>query len=208
MTEAIAPGYMALPFDWQRLGPERVSGVLDHFCAHPLWMVQALGPEEMRVAAAAVLTSPDNRIWEVWRGGEMCGLLLLTNIIPMVDAQVHFTFMDRNLIGKTRLIVNWMRDCVAMFDFQRLTAEVPEYEPRLRKFYRNKLGFRYEGEGSVKDRMTRWLGHMKPEAALEQMAVEFADLSSRRERSIRGRSGPDEWKDLIRLRVLRGELLD
>jgi RimJ/RimL family protein N-acetyltransferase len=180
---------MALPFDRVRLGPERCQKILDTFCDHPSWMTIPAAPEVMRVIAAKVLTDPANRIMEVWNGGEFVGLLLLTGITPGVDGLVHFVFFDRNLVGKRRLILNWLDQCFEEFELQRVTLEVPETVEVLASFARRKLGFKFEGEDRQKD-------------VKHQDAVHIAKQGSRKERA---HFDKGEWRDILRLRLLREE---
>ncbi len=186
---AIASGYMAIPFDPSRGDRNRITLILDTFCEHPSWMSLPVGPEVMRIVAAKILTDPENRIMEVWRGGEFVGLLLLTSIVPGVDALVHFVFFDRNLVGKRGLILNWLDQCFAELELQRVTMEVPETVEVLASFARRKLGFKYEGE----DR--------QPELK-HQDAVHQAKQGSRKERA---HFADGEWRDILRLRLLREE---
>ena len=186
---AVASGYLAVPFDRVRLGPARCQVILDTFCAHPSWMSAPLGPEMARIVAATVLTNPEHKIMEVWRGGDLVGLLLLTDISLGVDALCHFVFFDKSLVGKRGLILNWLDQCFEEFQLQRITLEVPETVEVLASFARRKLGFKYEGED-------------RDPALKHQDAVHHAKQGSRKERAhyVNG-----EWRDVLRLRLLRDE---
>jgi RimJ/RimL family protein N-acetyltransferase len=186
---SIAPGYMALPFDRVRLGPERCAQILQTFCEHPSWMTLPFEPAVMKLVAAKILTNPENRVMEVWKGGEFVGLLLLTGITPGVDALVHFVFFDRNLVGKRGLILNWLDQCFEEFQLQRVSLEVPETVEVLASFARRKLGFKYEGED-------------RDPTLKHQDAVHQAKQGSRKEKA---HFDKGEWHDILRLRLLREE---
>jgi hypothetical protein len=103
-------------------------------------------PDERRVLIASILSDPLNRVWLVWNGGVLIGALLLTHIVPQIDAQCHFVFFDRTLYGRKALVWNLMGKVFREYGFQRLTVEIPENLPILYRFVRQKLWFRLEGE--------------------------------------------------------------
>ena len=145
--------------------------------------------EERMVAVAHTLTAPDTVAWEVWRHDTLCGILILSKIVPQLDALAHFAFFDRQLFGRTKLMQRVIGQAFERFQLERLTAEVPEHMTALIDFARRKLGFRYEGEAAA-------------EAAGIPRARWVASWGSRRERSYWD-SGT--WRSTMRLRLLRTE---
>jgi hypothetical protein len=158
-------------------------------------------PEERRILIASVLSDPLNRVWLVWQSGVLIGVLLLTHIIPQVDAQAHFVFFDRTLFGRKALVWNLMGRVFRDYDLQRLTVEVPEYLTPLYKFVRKKLYFRLEGETTAEGHplVTQKLTPYVPNGP-----AWAARLGSRRERAC-WNSETNEWVDVLRLRLLRSE---
>ena len=158
-------------------------------------------PDERRVLIASVLSDPLNRVWLVWQGGVLTGVLLLTHIIPQVDAQAHFVFFDRTLFGRKALVWNLMGWVFREYDLQRLTVEVPEYLTPLYKFVRKKLYFRLEGEVVAEGHplVTQKLNPYVPNGP-----AWVARLGSRRERAC-WNSETNQWVDMLRLRLLRTE---
>ena len=145
--------------------------------------------EERKVAVAHVLTAPDTYTWEVWRGQALVGILVVSKVIPGLDALAHFAFFDRALFGRTRLIQRVIGTVFQQFGLERLSVEVPEHLTALLDFTRRKLGFRYEGEAAA-------------EAAGLPRARWVAAWGSRRERSF---YADGTWRATIRLRLLRSE---
>lgn len=203
MTAVAEPvALLMTPLDLEAPNAEaKVAIMLDHAVAHPEWFGAESDPEARRQSALWLLTNPYHLTWEVWRGSELVGILLLWRITPKVDAVVHFVFFDRNLVGKVRLLRNFLRYCFEELGFQRLSMEVPEDVEKLISFARRKLAFRYEGEGAVQSHplvadLERWRGKDgKPH-------VWAASVGSRRERA-HWRNG--EWLDVVCLRLLAPE---
>jgi hypothetical protein len=158
-------------------------------------------PDERRVLIASVLSDPLNRVWLVWQQGVLIGALLLTHIVPRIDAQAHFVFFDRTLFGRRTLVWNLMGRVFHDYDLQRLTVEVPEYLTPLYKFVRKKLYFRLEGEVVAEGHplVTQKLNPYVPNGP-----AWVARLGSRRERAC-WNSETNQWVDLLRLRLLRSE---
>lgn len=193
---------MSVPLDLDGPGGEaKLEMILGHAMEHHEWFGAESTPEDRRQSALWLLTHPYHLTWEVWRGSELVGILLLWRITPKVDAVVHFVFFDRNLVGKVRLLRNFLRYCFDDLGFQRLSMEVPEDVEKLISFARRKLSFRYEGESAVQSHplvadLERWRGKDgKPN-------VWAASVGSRRERS-HWRDG--KWLDTICLRLLAPE---
>ena len=186
-----------VPFDPDRGSPEKNTYILDRLSERPDWTVTPMDPLERRTAMAAALVSPRNLVCEVWRGGEIVGILLVHNILPRVEAQVHFVFFDGNLVGRRQVLKQWCRDVLIGLDLQRLILLIPEHVETLIRFARVKLGFRYEGESGL-------LGHPALAAlGMENPHVWVARQGSRRERSCL-RNGV--WVDTVQLRLHRDEV--
>ena len=198
-------GLFATPYAFQEVDPAWNTLLLDTLAQHPQWVYTPSTEAERRVTAAAVLTSPDNLIWGVWRHGELLGVLYLGKIVRGLDATLHVLFFDRNLVGKRALLHRFIGFCFTEPDlaFRRLSVEVPEDADKLLRFYR-KFGFRFEGE-------TRATG-LVPTAFLEAGAPGLpaipgasrwiASQGSRVEGAF-WRDG--RWIDVLRLRLLRDE---
>ena len=197
---AVAPetGLMSVQLDLSTPnGAEKLAIILDHAAEHPEWFAHASTEDERRQTAYWLLTQPTHLTWEVWRGGELVGILLLWRITPKVDALLHFVFFDRNLVGKVRLLRRFLRYCFEELGFQRISMEVPEDVEKLISFARRKLAFRFEGEDAVRShpliaelqRATGSSGNPQTWAA---------KVGSRRERS-HWRDG--RWLDVVCLRL-------
>jgi hypothetical protein len=201
-TATEAPTYFAVPLDLTtENGAAKLTLILQQAAAHPQWFGVSQGAEERAQSAYWMLTHPEHLVWEVWRGGDMVGILLLWRITPKVDALLHFVFFDKNLVGKVRLLRRFLRTCFEDLGFQRISMEVPEDIEKLVSFARRKLAFRYEGESAVRshpliadlERATGRSGNPHTWAA---------SVGSRRERA-HWRDGV--WHDLICLRLTAPE---
>jgi len=188
---------LIVPFDPDRGPWEKNTYVLNQLEQRPDWTVTPMDAVERRGALAATLVNPKNLVCEVWRGGEIVGILVVQNILPHVEAQVHFVFFDGNLVGRRMLLKQWCRDVLLGLNLQRLIILIPEHVETLIRFARVKLGFRYEGESSLK-------GHPALDAlGMENPHVWVARQGSRRERSCL-RNGA--WVDTVQLRLHRDEV--
>jgi len=196
--------YLATPYEPERGGPEKVQRILDAAANHPQWFNGPSTPEERQHLAFWLLNHPEHLTWEVWRGGELVGILLLWKITPKTDALLHFVFFDHNLAGKVGLLQRFLGYCFRDLGFQRITMEIPEDIEKLVSFARRKLAFRYEGESAVKshpliadlERATGKSGNPHTWVAAQ---------GSRRERA-HWRDGV--WLDLICLRLTAPEYLE
>lgn len=186
---------MLVPYVWDHGDPTKNTRILDHLCAHPGWIsVPTADEAERRVLYAQLLVDPDNQVWEVWRGAELVGILYLSQITG-VDALLHFTFLDHNLIGKRRLLRRFLTQCFED-GFQRLSMQIPVFVPQLLHFARRALGFRFEGEIACQ-------GHqLTPRLGIENPQVWIAKWGSRREQA-HWHNG--EWHDVHLLRLLKSE---
>jgi RimJ/RimL family protein N-acetyltransferase len=101
-----------------------------------------------RYVIARKLTAPDACVWEVWRMGDLVGIIHLTDIVFRQDAQAHFAFWDkRNLRGKRGLLLKAIdKYAFGKLQLHRITIEVPAHMYRLRRYLIEDLGFGHEGE--------------------------------------------------------------
>ena len=192
---------LAMPYDPERGGIEKVQKILDHAAAHPQWFSGPSDPEDRMALASWLLHHPEHLTWEVWREGELVGILLLWKITPKTDALLHFVFFDHNLAGKVGLLQRFLGYCFRDLGFQRITMEVPEDVEKLVSFARRKLSFRYEGEAAVKSHpLVAELERATGSSGNPHTWV--ATQGSRKERA-HWRDG--KWLDLICLRLTAPE---
>jgi hypothetical protein len=193
---------MAVPFVST---PAKVQIILEACLKHPWWFNAPATDEERAMAAAVLIHDPYNKVWEVWRGGQFVGLLLLWRIQDRVDAVVHFVFFDQNLIGKRGLILSFLGHCYHELGYQRLSIEVPEFKMAMLGFARRKLGFRFEGEQEVLKMVVQHQLRLKDPYRSnhkESIAVVMAGAGSRRE-AAHWHEG--KWYDVLCLRQTRSE---
>lgn len=188
--------YLMIPFDAERGNRERFTVILDFLCDHPSWVTIPCAPELRRVLFAHILTDKRNRIWEVWSGATLVGMLYLGEIRPFVSGTIHFVFMDRELVGKTDLLHAWFRECFQIGDFQSLLVYAPEFIPTYLHYCR-RLGFRFQGEGRRHPAMDK-LGMDNPH-------VWVAKQGSRREKA-HWHAEKQEWQDVFVLRLTPSDL--
>lgn len=192
---------LAVPYTPERGGEAKVQKILDAASANPQWFNGPSEPAERQQLAFWLLHHPEHLPWEVWRDGELVGILLLRRITPKTDALLSFVFFDHNLVGKVGLLQRFLGYCFTDLGFQRISMEIPQDVEKLVSFARRKLAFRYEGESAVKNhpliadlkRATGSSGNPHTWAASQ---------GSRRERA-HWREGV--WLDLICLRLTASE---
>ena len=191
---------VALPFDPLSQTEDTAKKLLDGMVAMDNLFPVPGTLEERRILIASVLSDPHNRVWTVWRGADLCGVIVLTHIVPRIDAVGHFAFFDRQLLGRKQLIWNVMGKIFTDLNLQRLTVEIPEHLTPLIRFVQRRLSFKSEGEGrAAAHPLMAKLSPYVPNGA--QWA---ARLGSRRERAFY-RSDTNEWVDCVRMRLLRSE---
>ena len=192
---------LAVPFQPLNINERTAQLLLDGMLSVPAIFPTPGTVEERRVLIASILSDPLNRAWLVWNSGTLIGALLLSHIVPKVDAQCHFVFFDRTLFGRKALLWNLMGKVFQEYDLQRLTVEVPEYLTPLYKFVRKKLNFRLEGEHAAEQHplVTEKLSPYVPNGP-----TWAARLGSRRERACLNPE-TNTWTDMLRLRLLRTE---
>lgn len=197
MTETASP-LLVQPYRWDQGNRDKNTTLLNFLVAHPAWMSMPLDDFGRRVQFGMILTDPRNRLWEVWDGENLVGVLYLGDIAPGVSATVHFVFLDRKLVGKRRVLLAWFGECFREWDLQRLGFLVPVNVDPLLHYARTKLGFRFEGERVVEGHPA--LTHL----GMENPHVWVAKQGSRRERA-HWDAEKQVWQDVYTLRLLREE---
>jgi RimJ/RimL family protein N-acetyltransferase len=182
---------VARRYHWADANPYESTALLDAFVAHPEFLVRPYTPAEARAIGAHLLSDPGHVIWTTYDDLRLTGVVILTRVIPQVDALLHFFFIDKNLASKRKLLRNLITHCFVDLGFNRLSLEVPEGKG-LERFARKALGFRLEGEirdrnpGLPKSISDRWV----------------ARQGARREQSYFDGTA---WKDIVLLRILASE---
>ena len=205
MSGPIAGGSLfAIPFDPMRGDPARVSRLLTHMVDNTSWFAAGATPEEARANAMWLMTTPDDWRWEVWNGGTFAGMLLLSRISPKVDALFHFTLLPAKetgvtLFGSRKLMWNFLGYVFDQFQLQRITVEIPEHHSKLAHWFRQRLGFKYEGEQSL-SRLTKWRG-----VTILDTKGAPAWIASQGSRKERAHWDGTKWADLTVLRMTRDE---
>jgi len=179
-----------VPYRWWVGDPSKNEKILDEFVAHPEWCTIPLEGDELRVVAAAALTAPDSSAWECWREGKLVGILLLTRVVPKVDALFHFLFFDHNLVGKRILLKRFFQWCFEHLELHRISMEASEHQHKYIKFCRT-MGFLYEGEAKA--------GTLGDSKRLDRPAKELSEYGSRREQAYCYKG---KWLDIQLLRLL------
>jgi hypothetical protein len=208
MSEGVSGGNLfAVPFNPYIGPPEKLTVILDHMCAHPLWFAAPMTPEAIRKDCAGYLADQSNMKWEVWLGGRLVGMVLLTRIVPRVDALLHFTFFGISLFSTRKLLWNLMGHIFEELDLQRISFETPESVKGLVAFARSKLGFRYESELNCSNHPL--VAFLKSHDAGRFHAADaptwIAKQGSRREAA---HWDGKKWRDVALLRLRRDEFLE
>ena len=184
--------YLAKPYDPFDGDPLKNVHILDALVAHPDLLDYPMEPQEARQFWAGVLMNPTHVVFEAWQDGSVVGIILLTRIVPHVDAVLTFVFTDKNLVGKRKLLTNFIRFCFDELGFHRLSMEVPE-GARVERFARKVLGFSLEGESRPRN----------PELPKSLTDNFVARQGSRREQC---RWDGENWTDVVMLRLLATEI--
>ena len=189
--------YLATLFDPARgWGPLVAKLAADY----PHWISSPTTVEDREKILFGLVSNPMNLAWEVWRDGQIVGVILLTDIAPLVDARLHFAFFDHNLVNKSRLLQRFLAYCFTDLRFQRISVQVPEFFGTLLSYYRRKLHFKYEGELAVKAHPT--VAQMRQRSPGDEVHVWIAKSGSRRERA---HWHKDKWHDVLCLRITAPE---
>lgn len=145
MFEPWAVGdYLVVPYRPFVGNQQKNALILEECAKHPERFTLPMTRQDIMTTAAWYLTDPNNLAWEVWKGGTMCGILLLDRIVPRVDARWHFVFFDGELVGKQALLREFLRRAFAL-PLERVSIEIPENVRSLISFVRRRLDFQYEG---------------------------------------------------------------
>jgi hypothetical protein len=197
----------AVPFNPMVGNPERLTVLLDHLCAHPLWFAAPTTPEEMRVVCARHLADQSSRKWECWLGGRLVGMVLLTRITPRIDALLQFTFFGISLFSTRRLLWNLIGQSFDEFELERISFEAPEHVKGLVSFARSRLGFKFEGETSCANHPLTTFLRSRDSGRFHAADAPtwIAKQGSRREAS---HWDGKKWRDVVLLRLRRAEYLE
>jgi hypothetical protein len=183
--------YYAKPYQWWTGDLSRNERLVEAFADHPEFLTYPADRATAKRVAILMFTNPEHVCFEVWKGPEFSGAIVLTRIVPKVDALLHFGFIDKDLVGKRKLLHNFITFCFTDLGFNRLSMECPEGS-KIERFARRVLRFKYEGESRPRN----------PELpkALDNTFV--ARQGSRIERSY---FDGTTWSDILRLRILACE---
>lgn len=192
---------IAVPIEPLALPDKTAKDILDGLVGMPNIFSLPGTPEERRVLIASAISDPTAKAWSIWNGGTLCGIFLLNQIAPRIDALAHLAFFDRQLYGRRALIWRMLGKVFHELDLQRVSVEVPEHLTPLLKFIRLRLHFRYEGEDGA---AAHPLISEKVAPYVQNPGQWAARLGSRRERAF-WRADTGEWCDLIKMRLLRSE---
>lgn len=194
---------MAVPYraftGREAVDERRNQTILDSVAGLPNVFPLTTSLDERKVVVAQYLTDPQNVAWEVWRGGDLTGILLMTRIVRGLDALCHLAFFDRRLLDKRQMILNTMGWAFRELDLRRLTLEIPEHLEPLIRFARTKLGFRYEGEHLA---AAHPVALKVRDAGVNGEGQWMAHFGSRREMS---HWDGAQWRDVVTLVLLREE---
>ena len=139
-----------IPFD--PFPPTKLSYIIDKCCEHQPWFHDFLWePYETRRRAATGYLSDafrSGKVWEVWRESELCGILLINEVVPHIGAKCHFIFFDHELRDKRQICLAGMQQLFGdkELDLHILRVELPTFVGRLTSFLRKALGFSFENE--------------------------------------------------------------
>lgn len=178
-------------YHWSDVHPYDNTVILDAFVAHPEFLAYPHDEKTRRQIGAHLLTDPGNIVYLTYNDLELTGIVIFTRVVPKVDALLHFLFLDKNLLGKRKLLQNLIGLAFTDLGFNRLSMEVPE-GVRLERFCRKALSFKLEGESRPRN----------PDLPGSLTDNWVAKQGSRREQSY---FDGKEWKDVLLLRLLASE---
>lgn len=92
--------------------------------------------------------APDNTVEArglFWVIDDFVGVFYLTDIKPMIDAKVHYSFFDRRQKGRSDLVRKMLEYAFNRYKFRRLSAEIPMHASRSVFNFAESVGFRAEG---------------------------------------------------------------
>lgn len=173
---------------------ERWSDLLSKVAEHRPWYSDEIwaDEEERRNAATKhiAVALESGKVWEVFKGAELVGIILVEQLNYGRSGTCHFVFFDRQLANKRQLCLNTMHHLFETHNLEILRVEIPTYAKALANWVRKKLGFRWEAE-------TRSLSGTTKRLTAEQAAV-----GSRKYHVTKYKG---EWHDLLLLSVTREE---
>lgn len=212
MSDAISGGRLfCIPYIWNRNGGTesdvaKNALLIEHLVEHPMWFASSLSPEEVRMNAVWMACDNSFFKYEVWNGGRLAGMIILSRVVAPVDALFHFTFFGSqssgvSLFGAKKLIWNFLGSAFETFGIRRISMEIPEHYPTLIRFCRQKLHFRYESEGNC-DRFEKLKPRLRDDSVSMQAAIA---LHGSRKEGAHFNSKTGKWEDLILLRLTEAE---
>lgn len=184
---------IAVPFE--PLPVEKLALLVTACQQHRPWFSDAdwaAGEPHRRELVIGRLAAWGSRSWEVYKEGDLVGLLYAEEIVEGQDCTGHFVFFDRSLADKRQLVINMMGRLFAEYKLHVIRTEIPTYAAKLVGFARKALGFRFESEG----RSFSW-----PSSA-EPLGADVARLGSRRHHAVLHNG---VWCDMLLLSVTRDE---
>lgn len=132
---------------------EKFERIVTACSAHRPWFDDVIwdDPQTRREAVIAHLSDAHNygKLFEVWKGESLLGIILLNELVPFRDVRCHFIFFDSKLSDKRQLCLNVMGWCFTQLPVEVLRVEIPTYATALVKFALRSLGFRYEAERKI-----------------------------------------------------------
>jgi len=87
-----------------------------------------------------------------WVVDDFVGLFYMNHIVPLRDAEVHYTFFDRRHKGRIQLARDMLHFVFSKYEFRRLSVSIPLCSSRHTFNFVESLGFRREG----RRRKARW----------------------------------------------------
>lgn len=85
---------------------------------------------------------PNGLFWVI---DDFVGMFYMTQIVPDVDANVHYTFFDRRHKGRVQLVREMLKYAFLHYNFQRLSVEIPYYALHGVMPFVEAVGFKSEG---------------------------------------------------------------
>lgn len=174
----------------------QIPTIIQKVCEHRPWFDDRIWSNEAhrRWAAAGYLADAwqNGKLWVVWHGDEVTGILVANQVNYGIDASCHFVFFDRTLANKRRICLNAMAWLFENLELEVLRVEVPTYARALANWARKKLGYRYESEA----RSPSWPAKEPP------LTTKQAMLGSRKHRATLYEG---KWHDALLLSLTREE---
>src|SRR5690606_16516863 len=82
-----------------------------------------------------------------WVVDDFVGVFYMNNIIPTIDATLHYAFFDKRMKGRIDLCIEMINFIFEKYQFRRLTVEIPTYaSPHTSYIVEKVIGFKYEGK--------------------------------------------------------------